>query len=120
MDLQEKVVTLEAAQSLTSDDDYNSLRNQPTIPSNVKLIMAKDAPRLAKQIETLPGTILRGSLRGRGQLRYRPLMQFFSVFVNLHGVYSNFESSWVHEKVRLRMRRGFFLEFGEQGLLLSP
>ena len=34
-DLQAKVATLEAAQNSTFDGDYNSLTNQPTIPSNV-------------------------------------------------------------------------------------
>ena len=34
-DLQAKVATLEAAQNSTFDGDYNSLTNQPAIPSNV-------------------------------------------------------------------------------------
>ena len=34
-DLQAKVATLEAAQTSSFDGDYNSLTNQPTIPSNV-------------------------------------------------------------------------------------
>ena len=34
-DLQAKVATLEAAQTSTFDGDYNSLTNQPAIPSNV-------------------------------------------------------------------------------------
>ena len=34
-DLQAKVATLEAAQTSAFDGDYNSLSNQPTIPSNV-------------------------------------------------------------------------------------
>ena len=64
-DLQAKVATLEAAQTSTFDGDYNSLTNQPAIPSNVSDLTNDAGFTTVSQADSIAvGVAWRGELSG--------------------------------------------------------